>query len=204
ISDEAAVASALVEAGGPKWLGVLLSFGALCGLTSVMMVSLVGQPRIFRAMAYDGLFPEIFAYIHPKTQAPVVTTLISGTVSAVAGAFLPIDILANLTSVGTLLAFGLVAGAVIILRIREPHRERPFDLGRIFGFLVPITSIAFIIILFYFGGSAPTFLRVSVWLALGVVVYFCYGFWWSKLRHPEKWGISREVQQVAVEVGKKV
>ncbi|KAI9339764.1 amino acid/polyamine transporter I [Zopfochytrium polystomum] len=189
IPEEAAVANALIDAGGPKAFGGILAFGALAGLTSVMMVMMIGQPRIFRAMAHDGLFPESFAYIHPKTRTPIVTTLITGSITAVAAGMLPIDVLANLTSVGTLVAFLLAAVAVIVLRIREPERERPFAVpgGRIGGFAWPLISIAAIIVVLIKGGTTQTLLRVAIWLAVGIVVYFSHGFWWSKLRHPEKW-----------------
>ncbi|KAI9324405.1 amino acid/polyamine transporter I, partial [Zopfochytrium polystomum] len=183
ISVDAPVASAIVDAGGPSWFGTILALGALAGLTSVMMVSLIGQPRIFRAMAYDGLFPKAIAYIHPKTKTPVVTTCITGIITAFCGGLLPIDVLANLTSIGTLLAFLLAAVAVIVLRIREPERERPFKVpgGVIGGYVWPLLAIASIIVLIIKGGTTATVLRVVIWLAIGLVVYFCYGFWFSKL-----------------------
>ncbi|KAI9339762.1 amino acid/polyamine transporter I [Zopfochytrium polystomum] len=192
IPNEAAVANALIDAGGPKAFGGILAFGALAGLTSVMMVMMIGQPRIFRAMAHDGLFPESFAYIHPKTRTPIVTTVITGSVTAIASGFLPIDVLANLTSVGTLVAFLLAAVAVIVLRIREPERARPFAVpgGRIGGFVWPLLSIAAIIVVLIKGGTTQTLLRVVIWLAIGLVVYFSHGFWWSKHRHPEKWPVE--------------
>ncbi|KAJ3085868.1 Cationic amino acid transporter-1, partial [Phlyctochytrium bullatum] len=121
IPKDAPVAAAFVNAGGPEWVGTLLAFGALTGLTSVLMVTLIGQPRIFRAMAYDGLFPQVFAYISPKTGTPVVTTLFSGFLAAVLAGCFPIDVLAELSSVGTLFAFFLVSAAVVILRYREPE-----------------------------------------------------------------------------------
>lgn len=189
IPENAPVASAFLAAGGPSWYGTILALGSLAGLISVLMVMMIGQPRIFRSMAFDGLFPQSFAYIHPKTNTPVVTTMMTGGVTAIASAFLPIDILANLTSIGTLLAFLLVSLAVIILRIREPERERPFKVpgGKIGGFVFPSLSVAIILLLIVKGGSTSTLFRVIAWLSLGLVVYFTYGFWNSKLRHPEKW-----------------
>jgi APA family basic amino acid/polyamine antiporter len=204
IPPKAAVASALLKAGGPKWLSVLIAFGGLAGLTSVLMVTLLGQPRIFRAMAYDGLFPASFAYIHPKTGAPTTTTIITGVTSAIGAAFLPIDVLANLTSVGTLLAFLLVAVSVIILRVREPNRERPFSLpGPILGYGMPIMAILTILSMLILGGTVSTIARVAIWLALGFVVYFCYGFRYSKLRHPELYGNAVEANMTEVDAGKK-
>ncbi|KAJ1566343.1 hypothetical protein HK405_010181 [Cladochytrium tenue] len=186
---QASVANAFTKAGGPAWFGVILALGALAGLTSVMMVMLTGQPRIFRAMAHDGLFPKFIAYIHPKTKTPIVTTVITGSITAVAAGVLPIDVLANLTSVGTLLAFLLSAIAVIILRIREPERERPFKVpfGVVGGYLFPILTIGTIILVFAKGSTQATGERVGIWLAIGLVFYFCFGFWFSKHRHPERW-----------------
>ncbi|KAJ1539236.1 hypothetical protein HK405_013096, partial [Cladochytrium tenue] len=186
---DASVPASLLKAGGPEWLTVILALGGLAGLTSVMMVSMIGQPRIFRAMAHDGLFPKAIAYIHPKTKVPVTTTLICGALTAVASGILPIEVLANLTSIGTLLAFLLSALAVIILRIREPERERPFKMpfGKIGGFFWPIATIAMIFLLFIKGQTSATGERVGIWLAIGLVFYFSFGFWWSKHRHPEKW-----------------
>ncbi|KAI8800659.1 amino acid/polyamine transporter I [Cladochytrium replicatum] len=196
ISERASVASAIVAAGGPTWFGIVLALGALAGLTSVMMVTLLGQPRIFRAMANDGLFPEIFAKISPKTQVPVFTTVFSGTICAIMAAVLPIDVLANLTSVGTLFAFLCVSIAVPILRYTQPDRERGFRIpfGVIGGYVFPAISIALILTVLIIGGTAATVVRVLVWLGIGLVVYFMYGFWWSKLRHPEKWGLNDVVQ----------
>ncbi|KAI8799554.1 amino acid/polyamine transporter I [Cladochytrium replicatum] len=187
---QASVSKAFVLAGGPAWFGVVLALGALAGLTSVMMVTLLGQPRIFQAMANDGLFPQIFAKINPKTGTPVFTTWFSGIICAILAAVLPIDVLANLTSVGTLFAFFLVSIAIPILRWREPERERGFKIpgGFIGSLIFSIISAGLIIVLLAFGGTAATVVRVFVWLAIGLVVYFIYGFRYSKLRHPERWG----------------
>ncbi|KAJ3299313.1 hypothetical protein HDU76_006354 [Blyttiomyces sp. JEL0837] len=203
IKDSAPVANAIVQAGGPQWFGTILAFGALCGLTSVMMVLLIGQPRIFRAMAFDGLFPRIFAYIHPKTGTPIVTTAITGSISAIAAGFLPIDVLANLTSVGTLFAFFCVAAALMVMRYREPERERPFKVpgGRIGGYVFPGITMALIIILLWRGGTNQTVARVFIWAAVGLIVYFSFGFWNSKLRYPHKHGITENQQTVVVEAG---
>ncbi|KAI8799460.1 amino acid/polyamine transporter I [Cladochytrium replicatum] len=189
---KASVAAAFVLAGGPAWFGVILALGALAGLTSVMMVSLLGQPRIFQAMANDGLFPQIFAKVSPKSGVPVFTTWFSGIVCAVLAAVLPIDVLANLTSVGTLFAFFLVSIAIPILRWKEPERERGFKIpgGFIGSLIFSVISCGLIIVLLVFGGTTATVIRVFVWLAIGLVVYFSFGFRYSKLRHPEKWGLA--------------
>ncbi|KAJ1565738.1 hypothetical protein HK405_011704, partial [Cladochytrium tenue] len=189
IPTEAAVSSAFTLAGGPSWFAIILALGALAGLTSVIMVDLTAQPRIFRAMAHDGLFPKAIAYIHPKTKTPIVTTLLTGAITAVAAGVFPIDVLANLTSVGTLLAFALSAIAVIVLRIREPERPRPFRVpfGVVGGFAFPLLTVAAIVVVFVKGSTKATGERFGIWLAIGLILYFCFGFWWSKHRHPERW-----------------
>ncbi|KAJ3089314.1 hypothetical protein HDU96_003806 [Phlyctochytrium bullatum] len=164
IPKAAPVATAFVNAGGPLRAGNLLAFGALYCLTSMLMVTIVGQPRIFRAMAYDGLFPNIFAYINPKAGTPVTTTLVSGVITAVLAGCFPIDVLAELYSVGTLFAFFLVSGAVIFLRIHEPERHRPYKIpgGKIGAFVFPILSMASILVLLAKGGTTATVSRVFI------------------------------------------
>ncbi|HEX4447479.1 MAG TPA: amino acid permease, partial [Polyangiaceae bacterium] len=115
-----------VEATGQLWLATAVEIGAIAGLSSVMLVMLLGQPRIFFAMAHDGLFPKVAAKIHPRFGTPYITTIITGAVCAVAGGVLPIGILAELTSIGTLFAFVLVSIGVMILRIKRPDLPRAF------------------------------------------------------------------------------
>ncbi|KAJ3095835.1 hypothetical protein HDU96_001027 [Phlyctochytrium bullatum] len=202
IPKAAPVDTAFVNAGGPQWAGKLLAFGALCGLTSVLMVTMIGQPRIFPAMAYDGLFPNIFAFINPKTGTPVTTTLVSGVIAALLAGCFPIDVLSELSSVGTLFAFFLVSAAVIFLRIQ---RHRPYKIpgGKIGAFVFPILSMASILVLLAKGGTTATISRVFIWMAIGLVVYFSYGFWWSKLRHPQKWPTPQVSALTAAETEEK-
>ncbi|CAN0475793.1 unnamed protein product, partial [Phaeothamnion confervicola] len=128
------------HATGLVWLETLVELGAIAGLSSVMVVMLMGQPRVFFSMANDGLFPKGAAKVHPKYGTPYVTTIITGCMCAVGGGLLPIDILAELCNIGTLFAFVLVCIGVMILRIKRPELERGF---RVPGgtYLVPILGI---------------------------------------------------------------
>jgi APA family basic amino acid/polyamine antiporter len=169
-----------VEATGQLWLATAVEVGAIAGLSSVMLVMLLGQPRIFFAMAQDGLLPPLAAKIHPRFGTPYVTTIITGIVCALAGGLLPIDILAELTSIGTLFAFVLVSIGVMILRLRRPTLPRAF---RVPGgpYLVPVCGAVTSGLLMYTATTA-TIIRLFVWMAIGLAVYFLYGRKHSRLR----------------------
>ena len=169
-----------VEATGQLWLATAVEIGAIAGLSSVMLVMLLGQPRIFFAMANDGLFPPLAAKVHPRFGTPYVTTIITGVVCAVAGGVLPIDILAELTSIGTLFAFVLVSIGVMILRIKRPEIPRPF---RAPGgpYVVPILGAVTSGLLMYTATTA-TIIRLFAWMAIGLAIYFAYGRKHSRLR----------------------
>jgi APA family basic amino acid/polyamine antiporter len=169
-----------VEATGQLWLATAVEIGAIAGLSSVMLVMLLGQPRIFFAMANDGLFPPVAAKVHPRFGTPYVTTIITGVVCAVAGGVLPIDILAELTSIGTLFAFVLVSIGVMILRIKRPEIPRPF---RAPGgpYVVPILGAVTSGLLMYTATTA-TIIRLFAWMAIGLAIYFAYGRKHSRLR----------------------
>ena len=169
-----------VEATGQRWLATAVEIGAIAGLSSVMLVMLLGQPRIFFAMAHDGLLPAAAAKIHPRYGTPYVTTIITGVICAVAGGVLPIDILAELTSIGTLFAFVLVSLGVMILRIKRPDIPRSFKVPG-GPYLVPIAGALSSGILMYTATTA-TIIRLFVWMAIGLVIYFAYGSKHSKLR----------------------
>ena len=169
-----------VEATGQLWLATAVEIGAIAGLSSVMLVMLLGQPRIFFAMAHDGLFPKIAAKVHPRFGTPYITTIITGIVCAVAGGVLPIGILAELTSIGTLFAFVLVSIGVMILRIKRPDLPRAF---RAPGgpYVVPILGAVSSGLLMYTATTA-TLYRLFIWMAIGLAVYFAYGRKNSRLR----------------------
>ncbi len=169
-----------IAATGIGWMEFAVEIGAIAGLTSVMLVMLMGQPRIFFSMAHDGLFPPIATKIHPRFGTPYVTTIVTGLVCALCGGVLPIDILAELTSIGTLFAFVLVCLGVMILRLKRPEIPRAF---RVPGgpYLVPLLGVACCCVLM---GSATlhTILRLFGWLAIGLAIYAFYGRKHSKLR----------------------
>jgi APA family basic amino acid/polyamine antiporter len=161
------------------WLAPLIELGAIAGLSSVILVMMIGQPRIFYAMARDGLLPPVFAKVHPVHQTPHINTVITGVIAALLGGFLPIDILAELTNIGTLIAFMAVCIGVLVLRRTRPDLPRPFKTPM--PWLVCTLGAAGCLYLIY-GLPYDTWVRLIVWTILGAVVYFAYGFWHSKLR----------------------
>ncbi|KAI8147804.1 amino acid/polyamine transporter I [Fennellomyces sp. T-0311] len=166
-----------------QWLNVIVTLGALAGLSSVMLVGLLAQSRVFYSMASDGLLPPWLATIHPRFKTPYIATLIIGTITAIIAAVLPVDLLGNMTSVGTLLAFLLVHVGVIILRFTKPHAERKFRIpGGKYVFLVfPLLGIAISIMLIAVA-EVTTIWRLFVWMGIGWVVYFAYGIRRSAMR----------------------
>jgi APA family basic amino acid/polyamine antiporter len=176
LGDSAAVATAF---GGKPWAQALVSAGALAGMTSVLLVFQLGQPRIFMAMARDGLLPPYFARIHSRFRTPYITTIWTGI--AVGGVAMLTDIgsLADLTNIGTLFAFILVCIGVVILRRTEATRPRPFRVP-----FVPVFPILGVILCFALMLSLPilTWIRFIVWLAIGMLIYFGYSVRHSRLR----------------------
>jgi APA family basic amino acid/polyamine antiporter len=172
IDIDAPLAQAFRRVGLP-WAHFLISIGALTGITSVLMVLMLSQPRIMLAMARDGLLPAgFFGAVHQRFRTPWKSTLITGAAVALMGSLLPLRILAELVNIGTLLAFVIVCAAVLIMRRRHPEAERPFRCP--FVPLVPFLGIGFCLLLM-FALPAENWLRLIIWLVLGFVVYFGYG-----------------------------
>lgn len=166
---------------GAGWIDAaagIVAVGAVIATTAVLLVFQLGQPRIFFSMARDGLLPQAFAKIHPKFRTPHVTTILTGVVVGVISAFTAIDEMVDLTNIGTLFAFILVCGGVIILRATDPGRARPFRVPG--GYIIPILGIISCIYLMYFLPSTSWF-RFAAWLNLGFVVYIAYGATHSRL-----------------------
>jgi APA family basic amino acid/polyamine antiporter len=177
LGDSAAVATAFA---GKPWAQALISAGALAGLTSVLLVFQLGQPRIFMAMARDGLLPQFFARIHPRFRTPHITTICTGLVVGGVAMLTDIGSLADLTNIGTLFAFALVCSGVLVLRRKDPTRPRPFRVP--FVPLFPILGVLFCGLLML---SLPieTWIRFFIWLAIGLAIYFFYSVRHSHLRH---------------------
>jgi APA family basic amino acid/polyamine antiporter len=154
------------------WLSPLVKIAAIVGLISVMMVQLIGQPRIFFTMAKDGLLPPAAGRVHKKYGTPHVTTMITGLVVGTAAALLPIGIVGELVSIGTLFAFIIVCGGVLVLRYTRPELPRPFRTP-----LVPFVPVMGILSCLYLMSGLPkdTWIRLLLWMALGLVIYFAYG-----------------------------
>ena len=163
---------ALAAVPGLAWLNLLVDVGAVAGLASVVLVMLMGQPRVFFSMARDGLLPPIFGKVHPKFQTPYVTTIFTGLIAAAVAGFFPIALLGELVSIGTLFAFLVVSAGILMLRYKRPELPRPFRTP-----LVPLVPILGIVTCAYLMYNLPsdTWLRLLVWLGLGLVLYFVYG-----------------------------
>jgi len=156
----------------------LISLGAVAGLTSVLLVLLLGQSRIFFAMSRDGLLPPAFSKVHPRFRTPYIPTVITGAAVAIAASLLPIQEIAELANIGTLFAFVLVCLGVWILRVTEPEMRRPFSTP-----LVPLVPILGVVCCGYLMSQLPwlTWIRFFGWLAAGLVIYLAYGRWHSRV-----------------------
>ena len=170
-----------MRAQGPRlaWARWCVSVVAIFGLVSVLLVTLLGQVRIFYAMGRDGLLPAAFARIHPRFNTPHVGSIVTGVGAALFAGLFPLDLLGDLVSIGTLLAFAVVSAGVLILRRTMPDAPRAFRTP-----LMPFTPIAAVLacIALMYSLSGDTWARLAVWLVIGGVIYAAYGYRHSKLR----------------------
>jgi APA family basic amino acid/polyamine antiporter len=164
---------------GLAWLRPVVKIGAIAGLSSVILVMLLGQPRIFYTMSKDGLLPPVFSAVHPKFRTPWLASLVTGATAMAFAGLLPIGLLGELVSIGTLLAFAIVCAGVLVLRYTDPDRPRPFRTP-----LVPFVPIAGILACLYLmlGLPVDTWARLIIWMALGLAIYFLYGRRHSKVQ----------------------
>ena len=172
INKDAAVVDAFKRV-GLTWMQYLVAAGAMTGITSVLLVMMLSQPRVMLALARDGLVPKsFFGDIHPRFRTPWKSTILTGLFVASMAGFLPLTLLAEMTNIGTLFAFVIVCGAVLVMRKTNPDAKRPFRAP--FVPLVPILGIATCLLLM-FSLPVENWWRLIIWLGIGLVIYFLYG-----------------------------
>jgi APA family basic amino acid/polyamine antiporter len=188
LNDAAPVAVALESHRELYWLSTWVIWGALFGLTSVILTMIIPQARIWLCMGQDGLLPKLFSAVHPRFHTPHVSTLITGFVGAILAGLLPIGILGELVSIGTLIAFIVVCIGVLVLRYTRPELERPFRVPAVW-FTAPMGVV------FCAGMAASlpnaTWVRLVLWSAAGIAIYVFYGYSHSRLRSPADAPASR-------------
>ncbi len=180
LNDAAPVAVALGAHVQLAWLTTWVIIGALAGLTSVILVMMLAQARIFLAMARHGLIPPAIGKVHPKFRTPYIATLITGVFAATVGGLLPVDLLGELVSIGTLFAFIVVCIGVLVLRKSRPDLPRPFRVKHVW-FVAP-AGVAMCTLMIGFL-PVSTWLRLVVWTAIGIAIYVGYGYKHSRLRN---------------------
>ena len=180
------VSFAVAKIAALQWLVMPINIGAMVGLASVVFVGLYGQSRVFYSMARDGFLPPAFSAVHKRFKTPHRGTLITGFFAALLAAVFPLDVLADLVSIGTLLAFVAVCGGIMILRRTSPKARRPFRTP-----FVWFTAPAGIAIcgLMMFSLADGTWVRLIAWTAIGIAIYFAYGVWHAA---PSKWKVANE------------
>jgi APA family basic amino acid/polyamine antiporter len=166
------------EVAGIGWGQAIISLGAIISMTAVLLVFQMGQPRIFFSMSRDGLLPAAFRKVHPRFRTPHVTTIVTGVVVALLSTFLDDDETYDLTNIGTLFAFLVVCVGVLALRLRDPDRPRPFRVPFVWV-VAPLGAFACLFVML--GLPATAWVRFGVWMAIGIAIYFGYGFRHSRL-----------------------
>jgi APA family basic amino acid/polyamine antiporter len=167
-----------VDAIGLEWLAPIINLGAVLGLSSVVLVCLLAQTRILYSMSQDGLMPRSAAIVHSRLRTPHITTMVTGTVVSVLAGLLPIELLGELVSIGTLLAFAIVCVGVLILRATQPDLPRAFKTPAVW-FVAPAGAASSVFLMF--GLPVETWERLAAWLAIGLAFYFLYGARHSRL-----------------------
>jgi len=174
-----------IDSAGQKlfWLRPIIKIGAIAGMSSVILVLITGMPRILYTMSLDGLLPPVMGRVHKKYRTPHITTIIVGAAVAVISGLFPIDLIADMVSIGTLLAFAMVCISIIILRIKRPDMHRPFKTPMVFV-VASIGAVG----CFYLMTSLPisTWERLGIWTVIGFLIYFLYGMKHSKLNNEER------------------
>jgi APA family basic amino acid/polyamine antiporter len=168
---------------GYGWLGKSVTVAILAGFSSVILVMLMGQSRVFYSMSRDGLLPKVFSEIHPKHRTPYKSNWIIFGFCGIFAAFVPGDIVGDMTSIGTLFAFILVCAGVWILRVKRPDIQRQFKTP-----LVPLIPILGILVCgaMIYGLGWTNWLRLGVWMVIGLIIYFAYSIKKSKLNKNDK------------------
>jgi APA family basic amino acid/polyamine antiporter len=169
VPDPMAVA---IDAIGLRWLSPIIKLGAILGLSSVILVSLLGQTRILYSMAKDGLLPASLASVHSRFCTPHVTTTVTGTIVTILAGLVPMELIGELVSIGTLLAFAIVCLGVLVLRVTQPELARPFKTPAVWV-VAPAGVVCSVGLMF--GLPGDTWLRLAVWLVVGLLIYFLYG-----------------------------
>ena len=180
VPDPLAVA---VDATSAHWLSPIVKLGAILGTTAVILVMMLGQTRVFYTMAFDGLLPKAFGTVHPRFRTPYKSTALVGFFVALGGGLIPLRIVGELVSIGTLLAFVIVCGSVMVMRIRHPDIRRPFRTPAVW-FVAPAGMI--VCLAQMVGLPLDTWIRLFVWMAIGFAIYFGYSRRHSLLRRAGK------------------
>jgi basic amino acid/polyamine antiporter, APA family len=185
------VALAIDRHPGLAWVGTFVKVGIVAGLTSVILMSLLGQPRILLAMADDGLLPSAMSRCHPHFKTPHVATAVTGVFGASVAGLFPLDALADLISIGILLAFAVVCAGVLVLRYTRPDHPRPFRVP-----FAPVTCTvgALLCLVQTYFLSNETWIRLLIWTILGFSIYGFYGYWHSRLRKAGRGEVATEVK----------